>query len=61
MPTHETAPLFLYNLIKIETYSFHIMWVIQESVKDQPDEISDSNPYSGVELQPWTFQWDLTL
>ncbi len=22
---------------------------------------SDSNPYSGVELRPWTFQWDLTL
>ncbi len=25
------------------------------------NEISDFNPYSGVELQPWTFQWDLTL
>ncbi len=24
-------------------------------------QISDSNPYSGVELRPWTFQWDLTL
>ncbi len=24
-------------------------------------EFSDSNPYSGVELQPWTFQWDLAL
>ena len=24
-------------------------------------DISDSNPYSGVELRPWTFQWDLTL
>ncbi len=23
--------------------------------------LSDSNLYSGVELQPWTFQWDLTL
>ena len=22
---------------------------------------SDSNPYSGVELNSWTFQWDLTL
>ena len=22
---------------------------------------SDSNPYSGAELRPWTFQWDLTL
>ena len=24
-------------------------------------QLSGSNPYSGVELQPWTFQWDLTL
>ena len=24
-------------------------------------DISDSYPYSGVELRPWTFQWDLTL
>ena len=24
-------------------------------------KFSDSNPYSGVELRPWTFQWDLTL
>ncbi len=23
--------------------------------------ISDSNPYSGVELNSWTFQWDLTF
>ena len=23
--------------------------------------ISDSKLYSGVELRPWTFQWDLTL
>ncbi len=23
--------------------------------------LSDSNPYSDVELRPWTFQWDLTL
>ena len=23
--------------------------------------LSDSNRYSGVELRPWTFQWDLTL
>ena len=24
-------------------------------------KLSDSYPYSGVELRPWTFQWDLTL
>ena len=24
-------------------------------------DLSDSNPYSGVELRPWTLQWDLTL
>ncbi len=24
-------------------------------------DLSDSNPYSGVELRPWTFQWVLTL
>ncbi len=24
-------------------------------------QFSDSNLYSGVELRPWTFQWDLTL
>ena len=24
-------------------------------------QVSDSNPYWGVELQPWTFKWDLTL
>ncbi len=27
----------------------------------EESNISDSNPYSGVELRPWTFQWDLTL
>ncbi len=26
-----------------------------------PSHVSDSKPYSGVELRPWTFQWDLTL
>ncbi len=27
-------------------------------MKNVPYHISDSNPYSGVELNSWTFQWD---
>ncbi len=35
--------------------------VRRQQIKMQFSYLSDSNPYSGVELRPWTFQWDLTL
>ncbi len=33
----------------------------RELQKTKYHKFSDSNSYSGLELQPWTFQWDLTL
>ena len=34
---------------------------IENSTSQPILQTSDSDPYSGVELQPWTFQWHLTL
>ncbi len=43
-------------------YAFGIQnWQAVENTQQQPLELSDAKLYSGVELRPWTFQWDLTL
>ncbi len=39
----------------------HLFNLLRKNFDDRIFHISDSNPSSGVELNSWTFQWDLTL
>ena len=49
-------PSYLYNYCIYNAIEIHVLDTISVKLFYGTWNISDSNPYSGVELRPWTFE-----